>query len=113
MVVSRCLGIGPLSGIPSAGRCICWPTILSQSTGILGIHRPLSTVQYVCSYVYTDLGLTLLGAPARQSGWQARITRRRVRLLRPARAAEFAHRAGHVSHWGRLPRALPKVPLAG
>ena len=26
MVVSRCLGIGTPSGIPSLGRCFCWPT---------------------------------------------------------------------------------------
>jgi len=26
LVVSRCLGIGPPSGIPPLGRCLCWPT---------------------------------------------------------------------------------------
>jgi len=26
MVVSRCRGIGPPSGIPSSGLCFCWPT---------------------------------------------------------------------------------------
>jgi len=26
MVVSRCGGIGPPSGIPPLGRCFCWPT---------------------------------------------------------------------------------------
>ena len=31
MVVSRCLGIGPPSGIPSLGRYFCWPTNFAAS----------------------------------------------------------------------------------
>ena len=31
MVVSRCLGIGPPSGIPPLGRCFCWPPIFVAS----------------------------------------------------------------------------------
>jgi len=66
MLVSRCRGIGPPSGIPSSGLCFCWLPIcvviqlqtsvprgvsiipravslrvyISQSTGILGIPLP-------------------------------------------------------------------------
>ena len=31
MVVSRCRGIGPPSGIPSSGLCFCWPPTTSSS----------------------------------------------------------------------------------
>ena len=34
MAVSRCLGISPPSGIPSSGRCSCWPTIFVASQRI-------------------------------------------------------------------------------
>ena len=69
MVVSRCVGIGPPSGIPSLGRCFCWPTNFqptpnpslpaagrrlrgvgwrrsssANKNSVLGIHRHLSIV---------------------------------------------------------------------
>ena len=31
MVVSRCRGIGPPSGIPSSGLCFCWPPTTSSA----------------------------------------------------------------------------------
>jgi len=79
MVVSRCRGIGPPSGIPSPGLCFCWPPTtlssnvsragflsfpepfslrvsISRSTGISGIPLPVllsNTCIYVHVYIYT------------------------------------------------------------
>jgi len=55
MDISRCLGFGPPSNIPSSGRCCFWAddlrrqrrfrvVFLKSSTGILGLPLPLSTV---------------------------------------------------------------------
>jgi len=40
MVVSRCLGIGPPSGIPPLGRCFCWPPRLATKIGGQQKQRP-------------------------------------------------------------------------
>jgi len=55
LVVSRCLGIGPPSGIPSLGRCFCWPTISVASP-----HRFLvvfRSVNLQASWEYHALSL--------------------------------------------------------
>jgi len=40
LVVSRCRGIGPPSGIPSSGLCFCWPPTTSSSK-----HSEISSIE--------------------------------------------------------------------
>jgi len=55
MVVSRCLGIGPPSGIPPLGRCLCslrarraaLRTAHAQRLGIIAMGDPRYNIQIV------------------------------------------------------------------
>jgi len=47
IVVSRCLGIGPPSGIPPLGRCFCWPPIFVASQQASWEYPALSLLSYM------------------------------------------------------------------
>jgi len=56
LVVSRCRGIGPPSGIPSSGLCFCWPPTTSSSDGLFTSLSHSSLAQTKARWSWTVAG---------------------------------------------------------